>query len=463
MGIESWSTSAGSNNMAPPAGWPGGMLPSQVEPTGRQMMASLATWYQAAEWINYNFPIVYSSGTVFTISTNVTALYHVGRRVQATDGSTSVFGTITASAFTSITTVTVVWDTGVLQTGVTIVYVGITSKINTSAPSQATSFANPSATIGLTAVNGTATTAMTSDSAPALSQSIVPTWTGLHTFNGKLVIGAPVSGVPVTVGANDNATAILVNDASSVNGVAALTIENSGVVRGQIGTGAAVQTGAALGDLCLVANTGTLRLGNGSTIAVSLSNAGNLSVNAPGSGTAVTATAVANQYAIKAVGSSTTGQSAGILVNAGTNSSDTALAVQNQPASVTYFLVRGDGVVQGNDGTNLFELGYKDIPQNLQTASYQLVLADRGKSILLTTNNTLTLTIPANASVAFPIGTTIVVATGSNTGCTVAITTDNLILAGAGTTGTRSLSAFALATLYKVNATSWLISGSGVS
>ena len=41
---------------------------------------------------------------------------------------------------------------------------------------------NPTATIGLAAVNGAAGTFMTSDSAPALSQAIVPTWTGLHTF-----------------------------------------------------------------------------------------------------------------------------------------------------------------------------------------------------------------------------------------------------------------------------------------
>lgn len=43
--------------------------------------------------------------------------------------------------------------------------------------------ANPSATIGLTAVNGSAATFMTSDSAPALSQAIAPTWTGFHTFD----------------------------------------------------------------------------------------------------------------------------------------------------------------------------------------------------------------------------------------------------------------------------------------
>ena len=42
---------------------------------------------------------------------------------------------------------------------------------------------NPTASIGLAAVNGVASTYMTSDSAPALSQAIVPTWTGLHTFS----------------------------------------------------------------------------------------------------------------------------------------------------------------------------------------------------------------------------------------------------------------------------------------
>lgn len=43
--------------------------------------------------------------------------------------------------------------------------------------------ANPTGTIGLTAVNGTAATPMRSDAAPALSQAIAPTWTGTHTFS----------------------------------------------------------------------------------------------------------------------------------------------------------------------------------------------------------------------------------------------------------------------------------------
>lgn len=44
--------------------------------------------------------------------------------------------------------------------------------------------ANPTASVGLTAVNGSATTFMRSDAAPKLDVSIAPTWTGNHTFSG---------------------------------------------------------------------------------------------------------------------------------------------------------------------------------------------------------------------------------------------------------------------------------------
>lgn len=46
--------------------------------------------------------------------------------------------------------------------------------------------ANPTATIGLTAVNGVASTSIRSDGAPALSQAIAPTWTATHTFSQTL-------------------------------------------------------------------------------------------------------------------------------------------------------------------------------------------------------------------------------------------------------------------------------------
>jgi hypothetical protein len=53
--------------------------------------------------------------------------------------------------------------------------------------------ANPSATIGLVAVNGAATTFMRSDGAPALSQAITPTWSGAHLFQSTIgATGSPL-------------------------------------------------------------------------------------------------------------------------------------------------------------------------------------------------------------------------------------------------------------------------------
>ena len=46
-------------------------------------------------------------------------------------------------------------------------------------------------------------------------------------------------------------------------------------------------------------------------------------------------------------------------------------------------------------------------PINAQTGNYTLVLSDTGKLITLTSSSDITLTIPTNASVAFPIGTQI--------------------------------------------------------
>lgn len=51
-------------------------------------------------------------------------------------------------------------------------------------------FSNPSSQIGLTTVNGTAITAMRSDAAPPLNQSISPTWTAAHTYSQSISAGS---------------------------------------------------------------------------------------------------------------------------------------------------------------------------------------------------------------------------------------------------------------------------------
>ncbi|OXE37452.1 MAG: hypothetical protein CGW95_01500 [Phenylobacterium zucineum] len=105
-------------------------------------------------------------------------------------------------------------------------------------------------------------------------------------------------------------------------------------------------------------------------------------------------------------------------------------------------------------------VGYKGIPQNAQTAAYTLALTDMGKHISITTGG---ITVPANASVAFPIGSTVVIFNNSASSQNIAITTDTLRLAGTTSTGTRTVAAYGLATLVKVAATVWVVSGAGVS
>lgn len=119
------------------------------------------------------------------------------------------------------------------------------------------------------------------------------------------------------------------------------------------------------------------------------------------------------------------------------------------------------------DGTD--QVGFKNIPQNSQSANYTLVLADAGKHIFhpVSDNNARTFTIPAASSVAFPIGTAITFINMAATACTIAITSDVMNLSSAGTTGSRTLAQYGSATAIKVAGLSssgiWLISGSGLT
>ena len=106
-----------------------------------------------------------------------------------------------------------------------------------------------------------------------------------------------------------------------------------------------------------------------------------------------------------------------------------------------------------------------EILQNSQSADYTLVLADSAKHILHPSADITarTFTIPANASVAYPIGTALTFVNQNAAGViTIAITTDTMRIAGQGTTGNRTLSANGIATAVKLTATEWLISGTAL-
>ena len=122
--------------------------------------------------------------------------------------------------------------------------------------------------------------------------------------------------------------------------------------------------------------------------------------------------------------------------------------------------------VTGTITTGGVEVGFRNIPQNSQSAAYTLVLSDSGKHILHPSADTTarTFTIPANSSVAYAIGTAITFINQNAGGAiTIAITTDTMRLAGAGTTGSRTLAANGVATAVKVTSTEWIISGTNLT
>lgn len=110
--------------------------------------------------------------------------------------------------------------------------------------------------------------------------------------------------------------------------------------------------------------------------------------------------------------------------------------------------------------------GYLNVPSNPQIVNYTTVLADSGVSIdhPATDANARTYTIAANASVSYAVGTVIAFSNMTVQAVTLAIAgTDILYLAGPGTVGNRSLAQFGVAVARKLTATTWLISGTGLT
>lgn len=116
-----------------------------------------------------------------------------------------------------------------------------------------------------------------------------------------------------------------------------------------------------------------------------------------------------------------------------------------------------------DNGATSHLIGYRQIPQNAQNSNYTLALADDGKHIYSANTGAQSITIPANASVAFPTGTAVVIVNNGTTAITVNAAAVTLYQAGTSNTGNRTLSTRGMATLLKVGTDTWFISGAGVS
>ena len=116
-----------------------------------------------------------------------------------------------------------------------------------------------------------------------------------------------------------------------------------------------------------------------------------------------------------------------------------------------------------SDGTTAFAIGYLAIPQNAQSGNYTLVLIDGGKHIYSTNSGAQSITIPTNASVAFPIGTALTIVNNGTTAITSVTTSLTVYQAGTTNTGNRTLATKGIATCLKVATDTWFISGAGIT
>jgi len=88
----------------------------------------------ASEWTDGPTP-TYISSTQFSLAGDQTANFHVARRIKAkVSGGAFNYGTITASAFTSVTTITITPDSSGLNSGLSAVWYSFLSGANSAWP-----------------------------------------------------------------------------------------------------------------------------------------------------------------------------------------------------------------------------------------------------------------------------------------------------------------------------------------
>lgn len=126
----------------------------------------------------------------------------------------------------------------------------------------------------------------------------------------------------------------------------------------------------------------------------------------------------------------------------------------------------GAGTVAG-DSVRYEQLPLANFVQALKSAAYTFVLADYLNISYhhpAADTTARIWTIPANSSVAYPIGAVLHGTNGHGAGViTLAITTDTMYLAGYGTTANISVAADGSYCAEKTSATTWLVTGIGIT
>lgn len=124
------------------------------------------------QWVSGPTP-TYVSTTSFTLVGDQTSTFHVGRRLKLSISAGTVYGTILTTTYTTLTTIVVTLDSGVLDSGLTSVYYGLISSTNDSLPRTQTGNYTMTGSIAASTTGTTNTFSITStDQGAALHEAI---------------------------------------------------------------------------------------------------------------------------------------------------------------------------------------------------------------------------------------------------------------------------------------------------
>ena len=144
-GIKDYSTTQASNTSLNGINTAEGMLPSDLNNAIRALMKNTREWFNDSQWVEYGdgdsaYVPAWVSTTQFTIAsaTDITAIYHVNRRLKVLKGDgTVVYGAITASSNNgSLQTITASFDSGNIgaSTNTLRIFIAALSSTNNSIP-----------------------------------------------------------------------------------------------------------------------------------------------------------------------------------------------------------------------------------------------------------------------------------------------------------------------------------------
>lgn len=126
MAIRHWSSTASGNASPPGINFAEGQAPSTLNNSNREVLAQIHAQYVPDQWAwcDVSSTASVASQSLVRVAGNHVTTFEAGRRVKLRGGSTTRYGTVISSSFTSETSITLTPDSGSLSASHSIIAVG---------------------------------------------------------------------------------------------------------------------------------------------------------------------------------------------------------------------------------------------------------------------------------------------------------------------------------------------------